>query len=338
MKKIITALIFTFFAISIFANAPKKKVVATASIFADMAENIAGGHVDIQMIVPIGSDPHLYQPRPSDAKMLAEADLILRNELTFEGWLKKLIDNSNTKGKIVTITDGVQPVKSLVYENSTDPHAWMDASNGLIYIENIKNALVEIDPDNKEVYELNYGVYRQQLEDLDTYILKAIRNIPANQRILITSHDAFQYYGRRYGIQLESIMGISTETEAQTSDIRRLNKVIRENNVPAVFIESTINPKMLQQLAKDNNVEIGGELYADSIGEEGSAAPSYYDMLKYNTDVIVKALSRVVEPVKTEKKVTEHSENEGGNSLLIWALVGALFLGAFFFVAKKMNG
>lgn len=338
MKRTITTLLFLALTTLIFADPPKKSVVATASIFADMAKNIAGDFVDIKTIVPIGSDPHLYKPRPSDAKMLAEADLILRNELTFEGWLKKLIDNSSTKGKIVTITEGINPVKSLVYENSTDPHAWMDASNGLIYIENIKNALVEIDPDNKEEYEINYGVYKQQLEDLDTYILKAIRNIPANQRILITSHDAFQYYGRRYGIQLESIMGVSTEAEAQTSDIRRLNKVIRENNVPAVFIESTINPKMLEQLAKDNNVEIGGELYADSIGEKDSAAPSYYDMLKYNTDVIVKALSRVVEPKTAAEKTAQNKETESGNSLLIWALVGALFLGAFFFVAKKMNG
>lgn len=333
MKKSSITIFFIALTISIFADNPKKLVVATASIFADMAENIAGDHVEVKMIVPIGSDPHLYKPRPSDAKLLAKADLILRNELTFEGWLKKLINNSNTDGKIVTITEGVNVVKSLVYENSADPHAWMDASNGLVYIENIKNALIEIDPDNKEVYEINYGVYKQQLEDLDAYIATEIEKIPANQRILITSHDAFQYYGRRYGIKLESIMGISTEAEAQTSDIRRLNKVIRNNKVPAVFIESTINPKMLEQLAADNNIEIGGELYADSIGEKDSEAPSYYDMLKYNTDVIVKALSRVVEKVEVEKT----TEDESNNSVFIWGILGVLFLGAFFFVAKKMN-
>jgi len=322
-----------FFAHFSFANEDKKLVVATCSIFADMAENIAGGHADVKMIVPVGSDPHLYTPRPSDAKLLAEADLILRNELTFEGWLKKLIDNSSTKAKITTITDGVPAIKSLEYENSADPHAWMDAKNGLIYIENIKNSLVEIDPDNKEVYEINYGVYRQQLEDLHAYILAEVSKVPESQRILITSHDAFQYYGRAYGILLESILGVSTEAEAQTSDIRRLNKVIRENKVPAVFIESTINPKMLEQLASDNNIEIGGELFADSIGEKDGNADSYYDMLKYNTDVIVKALSRVVED--QEKEVSEESD---GNSYLIWGVLGVLFLGAFFFVAKKMNG
>lgn len=333
MKRTITTLIFAIFTTLLFADNPKKLVVASASIFADMAENIAGGHVDVKTIVPIGSDPHLYKPSPSDAQLLAKANLILRNELTFEGWLKKLINNSSTEGEIVTVTEGVKPIESLIYENSTDPHAWMDVSNGLIYIKNIKDALVKIDPDNKEVYEINYGVYKQQLEDLDSYIFKAISKIPSNQRILITSHDAFQYYGRRYGVQLESILGISTEAEAQTSDIRRLNEVIRKSKVPAIFIESTINPKMLQQLAKDNNIEIGGELYADSIGEKDSAAPSYYDMLKYNTDVIVKALSRVVEATEVEEEVVE----EEGNSIFVWGLVGLLFVGAFFFVAKKMN-
>ena len=333
MKKTITTFLLIGLATFIFANNPKKLVVATASIFAEMAENIAGGQVEIKTIVPIGSDPHLYQPRPSDAQMLANADLILRNELTFEGWLKKLIENSNTKRNIVTITEGVKPIKSLIYENSTDPHAWMDVSNGLIYIKNIKNALIEIDPDNRELYEINYGVYKQQLEDLDYYIFKAITKIPLPQRILITSHDAFQYYGQRYGIKLESVLGVSTEAKAQTSDIQRLNEVIRSNQVPAIFVESTINPKMLQQLAADNQIEIGGELFADSIGEKDSEAPSYYDMLKYNTDVIVKALSRVVEPVNTEEIA-----KTGGNSLFIWSLLGLLFVGAFFFVPHKMNG
>ena len=334
MKQVLIVFTFLIFGFLGHATTPKK-VVATASIFADMAENIGGGHVEIVSIVPIGGDPHLYTPRPSDAKLIAEADLVLRNELTFEGWLKKLIDNANTDAKIVTITEGVKPIESLVYKNSTDPHAWMDASNGLVYIRNIKEALVAIDPDNKEVYEFNYGVYKRQLEDLDTYITAEIQKIPVNQRILITSHDAFQYYGKRYGIRLESILGISTEAEAQTSDIQRLNKVIRESNVPAVFIESTINPKMLKQLAADNKIEIGGELFADSIGEKDSEAPSYYDMLKYNTDIIVKALSR---PVETASPTKEESPTEGPDNFLIWGVLGALFLGAFLIVLKKMNG
>ncbi|MEK7254343.1 MAG: zinc ABC transporter substrate-binding protein, partial [Bacteroidota bacterium] len=282
----------------------QKRVVATASIFADMAENIAGGHLEIKTIVPIGGDPHIYEPTPADAQLIASADLILKNALTFEGWLDGLIANAGAKAKLVTVTEGIEPIRAVAYKNSTDPHAWMSAANGLIYIENIKNALVELDPDNREVYEFNYKTYRQQLEDLDRYIFEQVKKIPEQRRILITSHDAFQYYGKRYGIRLESVLGVSTDAEAQTSDIIRLNKVIRENRVPAVFIETTVNPKLLQQIASDNEVTIGGKLFSDSIGDKNSPAPSYLDMLKYNTDVIVAALSKEPEQAaKTEKGI-----------------------------------
>lgn len=310
-------------------DATLKKVVCTASIFADMAENIAGGYADISTIVPIGGDPHTYEPAPSDAKLVASADLIFKNGLTFEGWLNELIENSGTKAKVVLVTEGIDAIKSEKYQNSADPHAWMDASLGLTYIENIKNALVELIPEQKEVFEFNYGIYRQQLVDLDQYIKTEIQKIPEQQRILITSHDAFQYYGRKYGIRLESVLGISTESEAQTSDIIRLNKVIRENKIPAVFIESTINPKLLQQLASDNKVKIGGELFADSIGEKDSQAPTYLDMLRYNTDVIVKALS--------VKIADEPIEEESSSNMSIFLLMGLLFVPIFIFMIYKMN-
>ncbi|RMF32247.1 MAG: LPXTG cell wall anchor domain-containing protein, partial [Bacteroidetes bacterium] len=216
-------------------------------------------------------------------------------------------------------------------KNATDPHAWMDARNGLIYIENIKNALIELDPDNREVYEFNYGVYRQQLEDLDRYIEEQIQRIPPKQRILITSHDAFHYYGKRYGLRLESILGISTDAEAQTSDIVRLNRVIRENQVPAVFIESTVNPKLLEQIAHDNNVAIGGKLYSDSIGGPDSPAPSYYDMLKYNTDTIVEALSRSAPPEPLPPTTTRFP-------WFYWAGLGLLLAGGFLLLFRKING
>ena len=154
---------------------------------------------------------------------------------------------------------------------------------------------ITLDPDNADIFEFNYGVYKQQLEDLDQYIKSEIQKIPAEKRVLITSHDAFQYYGRAYGIRLEAILGTSTDAEAQTSDIVRLNKVIRESKVPALFVESTVNPKLLKQLATDNDIRIGGQLYADSIGDDKSPASSYIDMLKHNTDTIVAALTRTQE-------------------------------------------
>lgn len=306
-------------------------VVASASIFADMAENISGGKVEVDMIVPIGEDPHIYEPTPGDAQLVARADLILINGLTFEGWLSELIENSGTKAQVVRITEGVQPIESIRYENSTDPHAWMDASFGLIYIKNIKEALVELDPDNADIYNFNYDLYRQQLEDIDNYIRQQIETIPPTKRVLITSHDAFRYYGKRYGIRVEAILGTSTDAEAQTSDIIRLNKVIKESGVPAVFVETTVNPKLLQQLAKDNDIEIGGQLYSDSIGDKDSPAPTYLDMLKFNTKTIVAALTR------ERSTVDKEGNNNSTSNYALIGILGLLLIGGFFIVVRRLN-
>ena len=172
-----------------------------------MAKQIAGDKLIIHCIVPIGGDPHLYDPVPEDARQAARADLILKNGLTFEGWLQELIDNSGTNATQVLVTEGVNSIESQAYANSADPHAWMDVSNGLIYIKNIHKAIVAIDPTNEDYYNDNYEKYKAKLEYLDQYIMDRVQSIPKQNRVLITSHDAFQYYGRRYGIQLEAILG-----------------------------------------------------------------------------------------------------------------------------------
>ena len=345
MKKI---LILTFLLLSniilSFSQSTHPKIVATASMIADMAQNIVGDKFEVTTIVPIGKDPHTYEPTPGDATMVANADVVLKNSLTFEGWLEKLIDNSGTKAKVITVTEGIDIIESLTYANSADPHAWMSAANGLKYVENIKDAMIAYDAANKDFYEANYAAYTKKLKDLDTYIKNQVNTIPTDQRILITSHDAFQYFGRRYGIRLESILGTSTDAQAQTSDIVRLNKVIKQNNVPAVFIESTVNPKMLQQLATSNDITIGGSLYSDSIGDKDSDAPTYYDMLKYNTDVIVKALSRKAGDTHAghhhgpdENHNHEEDVASSKNNFLMYGVLGLLFIGGFFFVYRNMN-
>lgn len=307
----------------------KYKVLATTSIFSDMAKNIASDRVEVQSIVPIGSDPHLYEPTPNDVQAVRAADLILMNGLGFEGWLKKLIDNSGTSAKIVIITTGIEAIQNLSYKNTADPHAWMNVQNGLIYIENIKNALVELDPIGKLEYEFNYGVYKEQLEALDNYVIKRISEIPENQRFLITSHDAFQYYGRRYGLTLEPVLGVSTEAEVQTADIRRIISVIRKNKIPTVFIETTVNPKLLQQVATDIDVSIGGSLFSDSIGDSTSPAPSYYDMIKYNTDTIVEALKK--------DTIIEEKQNPFKSSVLLFSIVILVFTVILIFVIKTVQ-
>jgi ABC-type Zn uptake system ZnuABC Zn-binding protein ZnuA len=282
---------FLFFCLTTLVTAQKKLVVvSSASIFDDMAKNIGGDLIEAVSIVPIGGDPHIYEATPADAKLVARADIILINGLTFEGWINEIIENSGTNATTTLITKGIKPIESKEHKNATDPHAWMDAENGLIYIKNIKDALVSADSVHAESYEKNYTIYANKIKSLHQYIQGKINSIPEEKRILITSHDAFSYFGKKYGMEVISMMGVSTEADAQTSDMERVVEAIQNNKVPAIFVESTINPKLLQQVSKDQKVKIGGSLYADSIGEEGTDGHSYYGMLKHNADVISSGL------------------------------------------------
>lgn len=307
-------------------------VVASASMFSDMAEVISGDLVEVRMIVPIGGDPHIYEPTPADAQLVARADLVLRNGLTFEGWIDELVENSGFDGTISTITEGVEEIASEDYENAADPHAWMSARNGLIYIRNIRDALVTLAPEYAEEFNFNYQIYRQQLEDLDREIEETLSAIPRHKRILITSHDAFRYFGQRYGVRVEAVLGTSTDADVQTSDIRRLNRVIEESEVPAVFIESTINPKLLQVLAKDNQVVIGGSLYADSLGDPNSPGGTYIGMLKHNAQTVAEGLSR------DRSQITHIEEEETSTQqFILFGIIILLMAGSFFFMVYKLN-
>jgi ABC-type Zn uptake system ZnuABC Zn-binding protein ZnuA len=296
-------------------------VVSTASIFADMAEVIAGNVVEVRSIVPLGGDPHTFEATPEAAALVTSADLILRNGLTFEGWLNELIQNSGTPAQVVLITKGITPLGSMSYEGSEDPHAWMNAANGLIYAQNIYRALSLTFPEYADQFDFNYRIYRQQIEDIDTWIRDTVQVIPEGQRILITSHDAFQYYGQAYGLRLEAILGTSTDADAQTSDVARVIKLITENRVPAVFIESTVNPKLIRQIADDTGARIGGSLFSDSLGDGESPAATYLDMLRYNTRTIVSGLTG------TSGLDSGFSEEEGSIPLLIGTLLVVFAIG-----------
>ncbi len=312
------------------ADDDKKIVVSSASMIWDMVNNIAGDKVESQLIVPIGSDPHLYDPSPTDAQKVSKADLIFMNGLTFEGWINQLIESSGTKAPTITVTDGLTPISSSEYQDAYDPHAWMDVNKAQTYIKNIYEGLVSILPEEKATFEFNYKAYSRKLKDLDEYITQQINRVPEEHRILITSHDAFSYYGQRYGLKIEGVKGTSTEAEAQTSDLRRVMSVITTSGVPAIFVESTVNPKLINQIASDNKVKVGGSLYADSIGKKGSDGDSYYNMMKSNTDVITKALlgSEVAEI---------DAPSEGSGSFLMYGIIGAIMLISLLFLIFRMN-
>ena len=330
VKRIICFVFGLLFFVSLGAQ-EKLRVVASASIFRDMAEQIGKDKVETFSIVPIGGDPHLYEPTPSDAQLVKSADIIVVNGLTFEGWITKLIDNSGTDAGIYTITEGVKAIESDTYENAADPHAWMDASNGLIYIKNIKDALIDIDPEHADFYNENYTSYRKEISELDDYIFASIKTIPEELRILVTSHDAFAYYGRRYGLELNALKGISTEAEIQMSDMVRVKNRINETGVPAIFVESTIDPKVIRQIARDNNIEVGGELFADSLGDEESEAPTYIKMLKHNTDIITNALSKEIFAQTKSSKETSAIDN------IIFIVLGLVMMGGLGFLISKFN-
>jgi ABC-type Zn uptake system ZnuABC Zn-binding protein ZnuA len=332
MKKYIILIASSLLLVNNLLAVEQPKVVATTTIIYDLTLQIGGDLVEVSSLVPVGGDPHLYEPIPQDAIKIVKANLILMNGLTLEGWLTEFIENSGTKAKVVNTTNGITPINSDAYANSPDPHAWMDAANGITYALNIKNALKEIDPNNAATYENNFMALKTRLEALDKNIREQISSIPKEKRILITSHDAFKYYGRKYGLQLESIQGISTEAQAQTSDISRLYKVIQESKIPAIFIESTINPQTLEQIAKDTKVKIGGKLFADSLGEPDGEAGTYEKMLAFNTKTIVDGLTG-----KGKLEEVAAPKETGGSSFPLYAiLIAGLLIGGAWWMFRKM--
>lgn len=312
-------------------TAQKSELVATASIMQDIVSRVAGPDLHVESIVPLGGDPHIYNPTPSDAQLISQAQLIFKNGLTFEGWLNKLIANSGTDADIVLMTEGVQTIRSLKYKNSVDPHAWMDVSKAMHYAKNSLDALIKWKPEKSEVFKSNYEDFIGELKELDAWVYQQIEGIPAEKRVLITSHDAFQYYGRRYGLELVALLGTTTDAEVQTSDVMRVTETIRERKLPAIFIESTINPKLMKQLAQDNNISIGGKLYADSLSDKEGPANNYIDMIRYNTNTIVEALSAPV-------PITENKEDSSQLSGMLYWIIPVLLivmLTGFYFARKN---
>lgn len=328
MRKLLLIL-FTISFFSLSAN-DKPTVICTVSILEDIAKNLVGNTVNLEMIVPVGGDPHIYEATPRDAKLVQSGDLFFINGLNFEGWIKELIANSGSKAPSVIVSKGVQTIGSQVYKNSFDPHAWMNVENVMIYAKNMKDALIENFPEHKDIYISEYESYLSELKKLHLYVQEQINKIPKGQRILVTSHDAFAYFGKAYDIDVEAILGISTEADARTSDVMRVSNVIKERNVPAIFIESTINPKMIKRLSEDNGVPVGGELFADSLGEKGTEAGTYIGMIRSNTDVIVGALSQ-------NKMSKTKIEEDGGSSMFVYLSIGIVFLLLIIFAIMKMK-
>jgi len=266
-------------------------VVATISILADLADKVAGGAVQVQSIVPLGGDPHTFEPTPGTARMLARAQLVLRNGLGLEGWLDRLVGAGTSARPVVTLTDGLaaQRVRDGHGAEAPDPHLWMDPVHALGYVAAVERALAARFPAHARPFGARAESLASEIRSLDAEARAVVGRLPPARRKLVTTHDAFRYFADRYGLKLVgSIWGISTETEPSAQEVARIVQAIRRERVPAVFAETTLSPRLMQRIAADAGVRMGEPLYGDSLGGPGSGADSYVGMMRAN----LRALSR----------------------------------------------
>lgn len=282
---------FVFLILTCFsAQAEPLKVVASFSILADMTQEIGGDLVKVTPIVGANQDTHVYEPRPSDLKNIAGADLVIINGLGFEGWMNRLIDSAGYKGKVIVATQGLNP-KRMNHEGKEilDPHAWHSPQNAHIYVDNISKALISALPDHKSEIEARTKDYQEKISSLDQEMNEAFKNIPLEKRKVITAHDGFGYLGQAYHITFLAPMGISTDSEPSAHQLAVLIKQINEEGIKAVFIENIANPKVLEQMVSEAGVSVQGTLYSDALSAPGTEADTYLKMMHHNIGVLTKA-------------------------------------------------
>jgi zinc/manganese transport system substrate-binding protein len=269
------------------------RVVATFSILGDIVRNVGGDRVTVSSLVGPGGDAHVYSPPPADAKTLAAARLIAVNGLGFEGWIDRLIAVSATGAPVVVASTGVAPRHADAAAHGSggiDPHAWQAVGNVEIYAANVRDALVRVDPAGRAAYEANAAAYIARLAALDDEVRRAIATIPPARRKVITTHDAFGYFGADYGVTFIAQQGISTETEASARDVARIIRLIRDEKIPAIFFENITDPRLLKRIAAETGARVGGTLYSDALTGPDGPAPTYIDLMRHNVGEIVAAL------------------------------------------------
>ena len=282
------------------AESKKLQVVTTNSIIYDMTKNIAGDLVDLHSIVPVGQDPHEYEPLPEDVQKVQKADLIFYNGINLENgedaWFAKMVKNAKKEANkdYFAVSDGVQVIY-LAGQNEAgkeDPHAWLNIENGIIYAKNIAKQLIAKDPKNKETYEKNLAAYVEKLEALDKDAKARIAKIPEEKRLIVTSEGCFKYFSKAYDIPSAYIWEINTEEEGTPEQITKLVRQLRESKVPSLFVESSVDDRPMKTVSQETGKPIHSTIFTDSIAEEGKDGDSYYSMMKWNLDKIIEGLSK----------------------------------------------
>lgn len=304
MKKIILVCLFVLMAASAHAEPKPVEAVASFSILADLVQQVGGDAVHVRALVPAGGDAHTYRPTPADARALAAADLVVINGLGFEGWADRLIKSSGFKGALVTASTGVaaHPLPDddeeqkdhhhhHDHEGALDPHAWQDVANARLYVQTIAAALSKLRPDRAATIAERARGYDAELAALDADIKRQIATIPAPQRKIITSHDAFGYFATAYGVTFMAPQGISTESEPKAAQVAKLISQIKAEKVPTVFFESMASPRLIKRLAADAGAKVGEAVYSDSLSPPSGPAPTYTAMMRHNLALFAAAMA-----------------------------------------------
>jgi zinc/manganese transport system substrate-binding protein len=270
------------------------KTVATISIIGDLARNVGGNRVEVTTLVGPNGDAHVYSPTPGDARELVGAAIVFVNGLGLEGWMTRLVTASGTKAPMVVVSKGVTPRRMPDEDNPgktvIDPHAWQSVADAKIYVANIRDGLDAIDPAGKAIYDANAQAYLGKLDEVDREVRAAIAGIPADRRKIITTHDAFGYFGAAYGMRFIAPEGLSTDAEPSAKDVAGIIRQIRKQKIPAVFLENVSDPRLMQQIARETGAAIGGKLYSDALSEPGGSAGTYVDMMRHNARQFATAL------------------------------------------------
>ncbi|MCY4404550.1 MAG: zinc ABC transporter substrate-binding protein [Candidatus Poribacteria bacterium] len=273
-------------------------VVTTIGMITDVVKNVGGENVEAVGMMGPGVDPHLYKPTAKDIERLNSAHIIFYNGLHLEAKMGDILSKMSGETKAVAVTDGIDKALLLSppeFEGQYDPHVWFDVILWMKVVENVRDSLSKLDTDNKTVYQTNAQHYLKELMELHQYVKTQAGRVPPAQRVLVTAHDAFNYFGNTYGFEVKGLQGISTLSEAAISDVQELATFIAERRIPAIFVESSVPSRSLEAVkaavkSKGFDVQIGGELFSDAMGRAGTPEGTYIGMVRHNIDTIVKAL------------------------------------------------
>ncbi|PRD17221.1 metal ABC transporter substrate-binding protein [Pantoea coffeiphila] len=291
MKKLPLALALSALLAAPAVMANTVQAVASFSVLADIVQNVGGEHVVVKSLVGPNGDPHSFEPTPKDSQSLAHADLVFVSGLGMEGWMDRLITSSGYKGQTIVASSGIN-TRKMEEDGKTinDPHAWNSMQNGVIYATNVMNALIAADPTDAAYFRQQGNAYIEQLKKLDSWAQQEFAQIPQSKRKVLTSHDAFGYFGQRYGVSFLSPVGFSTESEASASDVASLINQLKKEKINAWFIENQTDPRLVKQIASATGAKQGGELYPEALTEKGGEADSYVAAFKHNVTAMVASM------------------------------------------------